>query len=156
MSSILSQGTILFLGNYVDHGDHQLHVASLLLIMKARYPKSCFLLRGHHEARTTNGSDVASPKSFLSQCKAAFPDGDEGERVWTMFNDAFDYLPVCAVLRSPTKVDRTLFCTPYGDPKTVTEEEFKRICSEQPRPFTVQQGTVFYEITFGAPGFEGY
>jgi hypothetical protein len=121
--------------------------------MKARYPDSYFLLRGHHEARTTNGGEVAT--SFLSQCKTAFPDGDEGERVWTMFNDAFDYLPVVADLGNAAG-DRPYYCTPYGFPVAMRRAEFERVCLEQPRPFTVQEGTVFYEITYGAPGMEGY
>jgi Calcineurin-like phosphoesterase len=141
----VAQGRFLFLGNYVDHGDHQLHVAASLLIMKARDPNSCFLLRGHHEARTTNGRDDF-PKSFLSQCKAAFPDGDEGERVWTMFNDAFDYLPVFAELSSLV-VSKKIACSSNTYPRTVTLKELKRICHVQPRPFTVREPSVFYELT---------
>jgi Calcineurin-like phosphoesterase len=148
------QDKFLFLGNYVDHGAHQLHVAARLLIMKAWHPEAYYLLRGHHEARTTNGSpEVAN--NFLGQCQAAFPHGDDGARVWTMFNDAFDYLPVWADLHQPGE-DRATICTPYGVPVSVTLQEFERICHEQARPFTVQEGTVFYEITYGAPGMEGY
>jgi Calcineurin-like phosphoesterase len=153
VSSIVSQRKILFLGDYVDHGDHQLHVASSLLIMKAQNPDACLLLRGAHEARTTNGREDV-PNSFLSQCKAAFPNGNEGERVWTLFNDAFDYLPVCAELRSPVVPDR-MFWTAFAHTNNVPPAWFVRMCLNQPRPFTVQVGSPFYEAVVGPPGHEG-
>jgi Calcineurin-like phosphoesterase len=151
LSSTVSQGRFLFPGNYVDRGDHQLQVVSLLLIMKVRFPNSCFLLRGHHEARTTNGREGV-PNSFLSQCKAAFTNGDEGERVCTMFNDAFDYLPIAAEIAHAD--GRTFHVSSHAFPRTVLPPAFERMCLERPRPFTVQEGTVFHEVTFGALGFE--
>lgn len=41
--------TLLFLGDYIDRGDHQLEVLLTLMELKVDYPDSVFLLLGNHE-----------------------------------------------------------------------------------------------------------
>ena len=44
------------LGDYVDHGKHQLETICLLFAFKIKYPDTFFLLRGHHECGAINGT----------------------------------------------------------------------------------------------------
>uniref|UniRef100_A0A8R7ULM5 Serine/threonine-protein phosphatase n=1 Tax=Triticum urartu TaxID=4572 RepID=A0A8R7ULM5_TRIUA len=44
----------LFLGDYVDRGQHSLETMSLLLALKVEYPQNVHLIRGNHEAADIN------------------------------------------------------------------------------------------------------
>jgi Calcineurin-like phosphoesterase len=99
---------MLFLGNYVDHGDHQLHVICLLLLLMVRYPSSYFLLRGKHESSEINGLKCC--RTFAKACEKCVGPGKPGdwEYVWNLFNDVFMLLPVEAV------VDGKYYCASEG------------------------------------------
>jgi hypothetical protein len=100
------QGKALFLGNYLNGGSQQLHVACYMLLLMARFPDSFHFLRGMHDTFEVNASTM-SPGSFASACKASLPT-DVRVKTWRQFMSAFWRLPTYAV------VDNKYFCAPGG------------------------------------------
>lgn len=94
----------LFLGDYVDRGDRSVEVATLLLALKAQYPYDIFLLRGNHECPDTNDR-----YGFRDECMNYAGEGNtQDDTLWTIFNRAFQWLPLCA------SVDKRIFCVHGG------------------------------------------
>ena len=89
----------LFLGDYVDRGDCSLDVIVLLFIMKAMFPNHITLLRGNHEFPKVN-----SIYGFRQNIENAYGN----DKLWEEFNDAFRYLPLCAILEDK------IFCVHGG------------------------------------------
>ena len=79
----------VFLGDYVDRGDHGPEVVCYLTAMKLRYPKSVILLRGNHETR-----EMAESFNFRSQCLKYWNCIDVYENIMEMF----DLLPVASCI----------------------------------------------------------
>eukprot|EP01062_Namystynia_karyoxenos_P060625 TRINITY_DN5228_c4_g1_i1.p1 TRINITY_DN5228_c4_g1~~TRINITY_DN5228_c4_g1_i1.p1 ORF type:complete len:619 (+),score=168.00 TRINITY_DN5228_c4_g1_i1:95-1858(+) len=102
---------VLLLGDYVDRGEHSVEVAAYLLAMRAVHPGKVFLLRGNHEDRSVNG-DVGTygETSFYAQCIALLGE-DGGGRFWAAANEAFEQLPLAAV------VDGAVFAAHGGVPR---------------------------------------
>ena len=46
----------LFLGNYVDRGNHSLETICLLMALKIKFPDKIHLLRGNHEDKWINNA----------------------------------------------------------------------------------------------------
>lgn len=88
----------LFLGDYVDRGKQSLETICLLLAFKIRYPDKIFLLRGNHEDAKINRI-----YGFYDECKRRF-----NVRLWKMFTDCFNCLPVAAV------IDEKILCMHGG------------------------------------------
>ena len=88
MGGFPPEANYLFLGNYVGFGNQSLETICLLLAYKLKYPENFFLLRGTHETAETN-----RVYGFYDECKRR-----HNARIQKSMNDAFDCLPVAAVI----------------------------------------------------------
>ncbi|XP_042463963.1 serine/threonine-protein phosphatase BSL1 homolog [Zingiber officinale] len=82
----------LFLGDYVDRGQHSLETITLLLALKIEYPDNIHLIRGNHEA-----ADINALFGFRLECIERMGESD-GIWAWTRFNQLFNYLPLAALI----------------------------------------------------------
>lgn len=111
----------LFLGDYVDRGDHSLEVMTLLFACKILYPDNFFLLRGNHE-----DSKINSMYGFLDECKERFD-----VKAFKFFNTCFCMMPFCAI------VNNELFCVHAGiSPSFENLEQIRKI----QRPCRIEPG----------------
>ncbi|XP_042461613.1 serine/threonine-protein phosphatase BSL1 homolog [Zingiber officinale] len=82
----------LFLGDYVDRGQHSLETITLLLALKIENPENIHLIRGNHEA-----ADINALFGFRLECIERMGESD-GIWAWTRFNQLFNYLPLAALI----------------------------------------------------------
>lgn len=94
----------LFLGDYVDRGDHSVECILYLLIAKVLMPEKVHLLRGNHEMR-----QVQAVFTTLKECRDKF-DGEVGDRLWESLNQVFDCMPFAAL------IDEHIFAAHGGIP----------------------------------------
>ena len=103
----------LFLGDYVDRGNHSLETICLLLALKVQYPNQIHLIRGNHEDRWINNSF-----GFYEECEYRLNENSSEEySVFNRMNRLFEYLPLAAV------IDDSILCLHGGIGATLKKVE---------------------------------
>ncbi|KAF9595927.1 hypothetical protein IFM89_006208 [Coptis chinensis] len=117
----------LFLGDYVDRGQHSLETIILLLALKVEYPHNVHLIRGNHEA-----ADINALFGFRIECIERMGERD-GIWAWHRINRLFNWLPLAAL------IEKKIICMHGGIGRSINHVE--QIESLQ-RPITMEAGSV--------------
>lgn len=102
----------LFLGDFVNYGDRNIATVCLLFSLALKYPDHVFLLRGAHESRRL--TLVCGLYEEIINCYGS-------PRAWESLMDAFDALPLAAVVSSQ------FFCLSGGLDKKLSENKVRQI-----------------------------
>lgn len=109
----------LFLGDYVDRGYKLLETILLLLCYKIKYPENFFMLRGNHES-----ANITKIYGFYDECKRRLPSVAGTSKMWRLFIDVFNTLPIAATINDK------IFCIHGGLSPELTDlrqiEDIKR------------------------------
>ncbi|KAL7598263.1 serine/threonine-protein phosphatase BSL1 [Lactuca sativa] len=117
----------LFLGDYVDRGQHSLETITLLLALKIQYPENVHLIRGNHEA-----ADINALFGFRLECIERMGEND-GIWAWTRFNQVFNHLPLAAL------IEKKIICMHGGIGRSIhLVEQIEKI----ERPITMDAGSL--------------
>ncbi|KAF9669387.1 hypothetical protein SADUNF_Sadunf14G0102500 [Salix dunnii] len=117
----------LFLGDYVDRGQHSLETITLLLALKIEYPENVHLIRGNHEA-----ADINALFGFRIECVERMGESD-GIWAWTRFNQLFNYLPLAAL------IEKKIICMHGGIGRSINSvEQIEKL----ERPITMDAGSI--------------
>ncbi|GMJ09152.1 BRI1 suppressor 1 (BSU1)-like 1 [Hibiscus trionum] len=117
----------LFLGDYVDRGQHSLETITLLLALKIENPDSVHLIRGNHEA-----SDINALFGFRIECIERMGEND-GIWAWTRFNQLFNCLPLAAL------IEKKIICMHGGIGRSIhSVEQIEKL----ERPITMDVGSI--------------
>ncbi|VAI12651.1 unnamed protein product [Triticum turgidum subsp. durum] len=117
----------LFLGDYVDRGQHSLETITLLLALKVEYPHNVHLIRGNHEA-----ADINALFGFRIECIERMGERD-GIWTWHRVNRLFNWLPLAAL------IEKKIICMHGGIGRSINHIE--QIENLQ-RPITMEAGSV--------------
>ncbi|XP_073302746.1 serine/threonine-protein phosphatase BSL1-like isoform X2 [Primulina huaijiensis] len=117
----------LFLGDYVDRGQHSLETITLLLALKIEYPENVHLIRGNHEA-----ADINALFGFRIECIERMGEND-GIWAWARFNQLFNYLPLAAL------IEKKIICMHGGIGRSINSvEQIEKL----ERPITMDAGSI--------------
>ncbi|XP_030385603.1 serine/threonine-protein phosphatase alpha-2 isoform-like isoform X2 [Scaptodrosophila lebanonensis] len=126
------QTKYLFLGDYVDRGKNSVETLTLLLLLKVKFPKKVFLLRGNHESQFINRI-----YGFYDECKRRY-----STKLWKNFVDCYNCLPMAAI------ISNRIFCCHGGISRNLTElDEIKGL----PRPAEVPDEGLFCDLLWADP-----
>jgi len=129
------EANYLFLGDYVDRGQHSLETICLLLAYKIKYPENFFILRGNHECASIN-----RVYGFYDECKRRY-----SIRLWKTFTDCFNCLPIAAL------IEEKIFCMHGGlSPDLKTMEQIRRIV----RPTDIPDTGLLCDLLWSDPNKE--
>ncbi|CAD5175582.1 unnamed protein product [Musa acuminata subsp. malaccensis] len=118
----------LFLGDYVDRGQHSLETIALLLALKVvECPHNVHLIRGNHEA-----ADINALFGFRTECIERMGERD-GIWCWHRINRLFNWLPLSAL------IEKKIICMHGGIGRSINHVE--QIANLQ-RPITMETGSV--------------
>ncbi|KAL9659426.1 hypothetical protein QQ045_024232 [Rhodiola kirilowii] len=117
----------LFLGDYVDRGQHSLETITLLLALKVEHPYNVHLIRGNHEA-----ADINALFGFRIECIERMGERD-GIWAWHRFNRLFNWLPLAAL------IEKKIICMHGGIGRSINHVE--QIESLQ-RPISMDAGSI--------------
>ena len=93
INSLTTKSSLLFLGNYVNHGAHSCELMLTVLTLKILKPDRVFLLRGNHEC-----DDMCKLHGFHDECSAKY-----GAPIFEEFLRVFRALPVAAIIDTGTE-----------------------------------------------------
>ncbi|KAK4255301.1 hypothetical protein QN277_008316 [Acacia crassicarpa] len=117
----------LFLGDYVDRGQHSLETITLLLALKVEYPNNVHLIRGNHEA-----ADINALFGFRIECIERMGERD-GIWSWHRINRLFNWLPLAAL------IEKKIICMHGGIGRSINHvEQIENI----QRPITMEAGSI--------------
>ncbi|KAG9134013.1 hypothetical protein Leryth_004719 [Lithospermum erythrorhizon] len=117
----------LFLGDYVDRGQHSLETITLLLALKIEYPDNVHLIRGNHEA-----ADINALFGFRIECVERMGESD-GIWAWNRFNQLFNCLPLAAL------IEKKIICMHGGIGRSINSiEQIEKL----QRPITMDAGSI--------------
>jgi diadenosine tetraphosphatase ApaH/serine/threonine PP2A family protein phosphatase len=117
----------LFLGDYVDRGQHSLETITLLLALKIEYPTNVHLIRGNHEA-----ADINALFGFRIECIERMGERD-GIWAWQRINQLFNWLPLAAL------IEKKIICMHGGIGRSINHV---RQIEDLQRPITMEAGSV--------------
>lgn len=83
---------VVFNGDFVDRGQHQLELLIVLLALKVLYPTKVQLNRGNHEDTTMNNK-----YGFANAVRSSFAE-PMGSQMFDMISQCFMYLPVACLV----------------------------------------------------------
>jgi len=127
----------LFLGDYVDRGEHSIEVMTLLLAMKINDPYSIFLLRGNHES-----PDLNADYGFQDECIRRYD-----ASVWKAFNVVFQWMPLCAI------IEGRIFCTHGGLSKNIKSlDDIRNI--DRSKYHTIPSEGIVCDLTWADPSHD--
>ncbi|KFD51194.1 hypothetical protein M513_07958, partial [Trichuris suis] len=122
----------LFLGDYVDRGAQSIETACLMFLLKIRFSKDFFLLRGNHESSAIN-----RVYGFMEECCRCYDIS-----LWERFQCVFDRMPVSALVAGK------ILCMHGGLSQEL--ESFDQI-RQIPRPADIPQCGILCDLLWADP-----
>ncbi|WP_371806587.1 metallophosphoesterase family protein [Candidatus Lokiarchaeum ossiferum] len=101
--------SLVFLGDYVDRGNHNLHCLLLIIALSIAWPDRVIVLRGNHE-----DVDINQLFGFYQELEAFFPITHEFKKVITSINEIYNNMSLIAITPNHS------ICLHAGIPKNIT------------------------------------